>query len=88
MGGKQAALSSHDVLVQQHDQTLRERMSDYPVNIELLSCVRSAAEQKRVLAGLADGAVDVVVGDCTVCVDLTLNSKVRWLLVPDGGATL
>ena len=63
MGGKQAALlAPTTVLAQQHYQTLRERMSDYPVTIELLSRYRTAAEQKRVLAGLADGSVDVVVG--------------------------
>ncbi|HEY5707019.1 MAG TPA: transcription-repair coupling factor [Terrimicrobiaceae bacterium] len=63
MGGKQAALMAPTtVLAQQHYQTLRERMSDYPVTIELLSRYRTAAEQKRVLTGLANGSVDVVVG--------------------------
>jgi transcription-repair coupling factor (superfamily II helicase) len=63
MGGKQAALlAPTTVLAQQHYQTLRERMSEFPVTIELLSRFRTAAEQKRVIAGLADGSVDVVVG--------------------------
>lgn len=63
MGGKQSALlAPTTVLAQQHYQTLRERMSEYPVAIELLSRFRTVAEQKRVLAGLADGSVDVVVG--------------------------
>ena len=63
MGGKQAALlAPTTVLAQQHYQTLRERMSEYPVSIELLSRFRTAAEQKRVLARVADGSVDVVVG--------------------------
>ncbi|MGB8464549.1 MAG: transcription-repair coupling factor [Terrimicrobiaceae bacterium] len=63
MSGKQAALMAPTtVLAQQHYQTLRERMSDYPVTIELLSRFRTVAEQKRVLVGLADGSIDVVVG--------------------------
>ena len=63
MGGKQGALlAPTTVLAQQHYQTLRERMSEYPVSIELLSRFRTTAEQKRVLEGLADGSVDVVVG--------------------------
>ena len=54
MDGKQAALMAPTtVLAQQHYQTLQERMSDYPVTIELLSRFRTAAEQKRVLVGLA-----------------------------------
>ena len=36
-------------------------MSEYPVTIELLSRFRTAAEQKRVLVGLANGSIDVVV---------------------------
>ncbi len=63
MGGRQAAvLAPTTVLAQQHFQTLRERMSDYPVTIELLSRYRTAAEQKKVLQALIDGGVDIVVG--------------------------
>jgi len=63
MGGKQAALlAPTTVLARQHFQTLRERASDYPVTVELLSRYRTAAEQKRVLARLAEGGVDIVVG--------------------------
>ena len=63
MGGKQVAfLAPTTVLAQQHARTLRERMSEYPVKIELLSRYRSAAEQREVVKGLGDGSVDLVVG--------------------------
>jgi len=63
MSGKQVAvLAPTTVLAQQHYQNFRERMSEYPVNVELLSRYRTAAEQKKVLRGLAEGGVDVVVG--------------------------
>jgi len=63
MGGKQVVfLAPTTVLAQQHVRTLRERMSEYPVKIELLSRYRTAAEQREVLKGLADGSVDLVVG--------------------------
>jgi len=63
MGGKQAAiLAPTTVLAQQHWQTLRERMSDYPVTIGLLSRFRTPRQQKQVLAGLRDGSVDIAVG--------------------------
>jgi transcription-repair coupling factor (superfamily II helicase) len=62
-GGKQAAvIAPTTVLAQQHWQNFRERMSEYPITIELLSRYRTAAEQKRVIKALADGGVDVVVG--------------------------
>ena len=63
MGGKQVVfLAPTTVLAQQHVRTLRERMSEYPVKIELLSRYRTAAEQREVVKGLADGSVDLVVG--------------------------
>jgi transcription-repair coupling factor (superfamily II helicase) len=63
MGGKQVAfLAPTTVLAQQHWQTLRERMSDYPVTVGLLSRFRTAKQQKQTLTGLRDGSVDIVVG--------------------------
>ena len=63
MGGKQVAfLAPTTVLAQQHWQTLRERMSDYPVTVGLLSRFRTPKQQKQTLAGMRDGSVDIVVG--------------------------
>ncbi len=63
MGGKQVAfLVPTTILAQQHFNTLRERMADYPVRVEQLSRFRTKGEQRRVLADLAEGAVDIVVG--------------------------
>jgi transcription-repair coupling factor (superfamily II helicase) len=61
--GKQAAIiAPTTVLAQQHWQNFRERMSEYPVTIELLSRYRSAAEQKKVIKALGEGSVDIIVG--------------------------
>ncbi|HKQ37780.1 MAG TPA: transcription-repair coupling factor [Verrucomicrobiae bacterium] len=63
MGGKQVAvLVPTTVLAQQHFNTFRERMADYPVRIELLSRFRTPREQKRVIQDLAAGSVDIVIG--------------------------
>jgi transcription-repair coupling factor (superfamily II helicase) len=63
MEGKQVAvLTPTTVLAQQHFETFRQRMLDYPVRIEMLSRFRSQAEQRKVLQGLREGGVDVVVG--------------------------
>ncbi len=63
MDGKQVLLlAPTTVLAQQHYQTVRERMSAYPVKIELLSRYRSAAEQRQVVKALAEGSLDLVVG--------------------------
>jgi transcription-repair coupling factor (superfamily II helicase) len=63
MDGKQVAvLVPTTVLAQQHYNTFRERMADYPVRIELLSRFRSRREQTAVVRDLAAGAVDIVIG--------------------------
>jgi transcription-repair coupling factor (superfamily II helicase) len=63
MGGKQVAiLVPTTVLAQQHYNTFRERMSDYPVRIELLSRFRSRRDQQKAIENLAAGAVDIVIG--------------------------
>jgi len=63
MDGKQAAvLVPTTVLAQQHFNTFRERMADYPVRIELLSRFRTRGAQEKVVKDLAAGAVDIVIG--------------------------
>jgi transcription-repair coupling factor (superfamily II helicase) len=63
MDGKQVAvLAPTTVLAQQHFETFRQRMLDYPIRIEMLSRFRSPSEQKKVLQLLREGGVDVVIG--------------------------
>ncbi|NJR43148.1 MAG: DEAD/DEAH box helicase [Akkermansiaceae bacterium] len=61
--GKQAAiLVPTTVLAEQHWRTFRERMSDYPIRIDLLNRFRTAGEVRETIKGLADGSVDLVIG--------------------------
>jgi len=63
MSGKQVAiLAPTTVLAQQHYHTFRERMSDYPVKVEMLSRFRTPSEQRSTIAGLIEGRVDIVIG--------------------------
>ncbi len=60
---KQAAvLVPTTLLAQQHFQTFSERYAPYPVRVEMLSRFLSDKEARQVVAGLADGSVDVVIG--------------------------
>jgi transcription-repair coupling factor (superfamily II helicase) len=63
MSGKQVAiLVPTTVLAQQHFNTFRERMLDYPIRVEMLSRFRSRKEHRQVLASLSLGGVDIVIG--------------------------
>jgi transcription-repair coupling factor (superfamily II helicase) len=63
LDGQQAAvLVPTTVLAQQHCRTFQERLSSFPVRIEMLSRFRSDRDQRQVVSDLASGAVDVVIG--------------------------
>ena len=61
--GKQVAvLVPTTLLVTQHFSTFAERMSGFPVVLEQLSRFQTEKEAKKVIEGLASGAVDIVIG--------------------------
>jgi transcription-repair coupling factor (superfamily II helicase) len=61
--GRQAAvLVPTTVLAEQHYQTFRERLADYPFVIDVLSRFRSPAEQKQVVAAARRGQIDILIG--------------------------
>jgi transcription-repair coupling factor (superfamily II helicase) len=62
LDGKQVAvLAPTTILADQHFRTFRRRFAAFPVTIELLSRFRSRAEQKEVVAKVADGSVDILI---------------------------
>lgn len=63
MGGRQVAvLVPTTVLAQQHLTTFRERMSDYPVKVEMLSRLTPPKNERLILKGIREGTVDIVIG--------------------------
>ncbi len=61
--GKQVAvLVPTTLLVQQHLSTFTERMSAFPVKLQALSRFQTDKEAAEVVAGLAEGTVDIVIG--------------------------
>ena len=63
MDGKQVAiLVPTTVLAQQHYQTAVARFRGFPVNIDVLSRFRTAAQQRQTVANLRAGSVDLIIG--------------------------
>ena len=63
LAGKQVALLvPTTVLCQQHLNTFRERMAQYPIIIDMVSRFRSAKQNKEIIANLAEGRIDIVIG--------------------------
>ena len=61
-GMQAAVLVPTTLLAQQHFQTFSERFAGYPVRVEVLSRFLTPGQAKKVVEGLADGSVDVVIG--------------------------
>lgn len=61
--GKQVCvLTPTTLLADQHFATFRDRFADFPINIELLSRFRSEKQAEKVVQGLANGNIDIVIG--------------------------
>lgn len=50
------------ILAEQHFNTFRNRMKDFPVNINMLSRFRTKREQSIIIDGIKEGTVDIVIG--------------------------
>ena len=57
-----AVLAPTTLLVRQHMETFQERYAPFPVRLASLSRFSTQAEAKKVLEGLAEGSIDVVIG--------------------------
>ncbi len=61
--GKQVALLvPTTILAEQHFNTFKDRLTQFPVKVEVLSRFRTKTQQSEIVKGLANGMVDVVIG--------------------------
>lgn len=61
-GRQVAVLVPTTLLAQQHFQNFQDRFADWPFRIEVLSRFVSLKQQKAIIAELAEGKVDIVIG--------------------------
>lgn len=57
-----AVLVPTTVLAMQHYQTFSERLKDLPVRVEFISRAKNPKEVKEILADLAEGKIDILIG--------------------------
>ncbi len=61
-GFQVAVLVPTTILAEQHLRTFRERMAEFPLSIVALSRFCTPKQTREILAGLADGSIDIVIG--------------------------
>jgi len=72
-GGQVAVLVPTTILSEQHFATFRERMADFPVEVEVLSRYVTGADARNVVERVRAGSVDVLVGTHRI-----LSKDVQW----------
>ena len=70
------------ILAQQHYNTFVQRMMNFPVRVDMLSRFRTPTEQKKTLADLKKGLVDILIGTHRVLSD-DVTFKDLGLLIID-----
>ena len=57
-----AILVPTTILAQQHYHTFRDRLRDFPCNVDYINRFRTAAQQAKTLKSLEEGKVDIIIG--------------------------
>jgi len=84
LGGRQVAiLAPTTVLAQQHYETFRERLSRWPVSVELLSGFRTTKQKMKVRERAHLGLVDIVVGTHALLSDGTHFAKLGLVIIDE-----
>jgi transcription-repair coupling factor (superfamily II helicase) len=77
-----AILVPTTILAMQHHKTFKERLKDFPCNIEYVSRFRTAKEIKETLARTTEGKVDILIGTHRI-VSKDIKFKDLGLLIID-----
>lgn len=81
--GKQVAiLVPTTILALQHYQTFRQRMAAFPINVQMMSRLRTKKQQAKTIEQLRNGQVDIVIGTHRL-VQKDVNFKDLGLVIVD-----
>jgi transcription-repair coupling factor (superfamily II helicase) len=77
-----AVLVPTTILAEQHYNTFKDRLSQFPVKVEVISRFRSQSEQKEIVKKLSKGEVDIIIGTHRL-LSKDINFKDLGLLIID-----
>lgn len=82
--GYQAALMAPtEILAEQHFLTFKRMLANLPVNVAILTSSTKAAQKKKILAGLADGTLHILVGTHAVIQDNVQFHNLRLAVIDE-----
>ena len=82
-GYQSCMMAPTEILAQQHYNGLTELLKDMPVQLRLLTGSTKAAARKKILAGLADGSINILVGTHAVIEDVVQFQNLGFAIVDE-----
>lgn len=82
-GYQSCLMAPTEILAQQHLASIRELLKDMPVRVELLTGSTKTAERKRILASLAEGEVNILLGTHALIEDVVVFKKLGFAIVDE-----
>ncbi|WP_439592197.1 transcription-repair coupling factor [Microbacterium sp.] len=82
--GKQVAmLVPTTLLVKQHLETFTERFAGFPVKVKALSRFQTDKQAREILAGLADGTLDMVIGTHRILTEKVIFKDLGLMIIDE-----
>lgn len=78
-----AMMAPTTILALQHYRTFKQRLKDLPIRIGMLSRFVSSADQRKVLADLDAGKIDVLIGTHALIADSVSYNDLGLLIIDD-----
>ena len=82
-GLQTTVLAPTTLLAEQHGKTFRDRFSDWPVRVETLSRFQRGPEQTALLAALAAGEIDVLIGTHRLLQDDVVFARLGLVVIDE-----
>jgi len=82
-GRQVAVLCPTTILADQHFKTFKERMNDFPINIEKLSRMVEAKKRKKIVQDVNSGKVDILIGTHAIISKSVLFKKLGLFIIDE-----
>lgn len=84
MGSKQVALLvPTTVLAQQHYENFTQRLTNFPVKVEMISRFRTKDEQRAILPLIANGEIDIIIGTHRLLQDDVIFNNLGLVIIDE-----
>lgn len=82
-GFQACMMAPTEILAQQHFQTFKELLQNLPIKIELLTGSSSTKERKRILAGIASGEIEILIGTHALIEDKVVFKNIGFVVIDE-----